>query len=311
MSILDRRLIVVTGKGGVGRTAVASALGLAVARSGRRALVVEVAAQRQVAALFGASPRDPFAETPLVPNLSGLSIDPQRALEEYLMLQLRVPALAQKLAESRAFGAIAAAAPGLREVVTLGKVWHLAEQLGRDGRPRYDVIVLDAPATGHGIGLLQAPRAFAEIARVGRVHDESRRIAAFVADPTRTAVVLVTRPEEMPVNETIDATRRLGDLDLAVGAVVVNGVYPDRFDEADLAALHRATPSGETGEAAIRAALSTATCARDQAAERARLAEIGVAPLVDLPFLFRAELDGEGIGTLAERLAAGLEERAA
>lgn len=308
MSLLDRQLLVVTGKGGVGKTTVAAAIGLAAAWSGRRTLLVELASEAHLARLFGEDgTAGPGREIPLYPGLAGLALEPQQALEEYLAMALRVRALAERLVESRAFGYLAAAAPGLRELVTLGKVWHLSEQRTRDGDRRHELIVVDAPATGHGLGLLRTPRAFLEIARVGRVHEESRAIAELVADPARTGIVLVTRAEEMPVNETLDAIERLRPLGLDAQALVVNALYPELVAAADREPLAALAPAGETARAAVRASLSHLARRENQEAELVRLAAATAVPRIELPFLFRAELDLDGISELAETLGPGLE----
>ncbi|MCC6223211.1 MAG: ArsA family ATPase [Thermoleophilia bacterium] len=309
MSLLDRQLVIVTGKGGVGKTTVAAAIGLAAAWSGRRTLLVELASEAHLARLFGEDgAAGPGREIPLYPGLAGLALEPQRALEEYLTMALRVRALAERLVESRAFGYLAAAAPGLRELVTLGKVWHLAEQRTRDGERRHEVIVVDAPATGHGLGLLRTPRAFLEIARVGRIHEESRAIAELVADPARTGIVLVTRAEEIPVNETLDALEWLRPLGLAAQALVVNAIYPELVVAADRGPLAELAPAGETARAAVRAALSHLARRGEQEAELARLAAATAVPRIGLPFLFRPELDLDGVSELAELLSPSLGE---
>ena len=309
MSLLDRQVLIVTGKGGVGKTAVAAAVGLAAAWSGRRALLVEVASEAHVASLFGESESaEPGKEVALYPNLTGLAIEPQRALEEYLALALHVRVLAERLAESRAFGYLTAAAPGLRELVTLGKIWHLSEQRTRDGERRHGLIVVDAPATGHGLALLRTPRAFLEIARAGRVHEESRAIAELVADPARTGIVLVTRAEEMPVSETLDTLERLRPLGLDARVLVVNALYPELVTGADRERLRTLEPAGETARAAVRAARSHLARRDDQAGELARLAAAPALPRVELPFLFRAGLDLDGVSELATALGSAFEE---
>lgn len=310
MGLLDRRVLFVLGKGGVGKTTVAAALALAGVRAGKRTIAVEVASQHRLARLFGIESPS-FDETPLYPGLIGLSIDPQRALEEYLVMAIRVQAIAERVAESKGFGYVAAAAPGLRELVTLGKVWHLTEQRSRDGGNRYELVVVDAPATGHGIGLLRTPRQWVDIARVGRISTEARAIAELVEDRGRTSIVLVTLAEEMPVTETADALRRLRELGLDADLVVVNGLYPPLFTEDDATALTGTVPRGETGAAAIRAALSHHARRRLQEEELRRLAsEVGV-DRVELPFLFRSSIDVDAVLELAERLGATLERQAA
>ena len=160
-------------------------------------------------------------EEELAPRLHHLSIDPEHVMELYLADQLP-SALADLLASNRTFGYLAAATPGMRELLTVGKVWELAQDERRaPGAQRYDLVVLDAPATGHGVAVLSAPRTFARTARVGRIARQGRTIDAMLCDPERTGVIAVAAPEEMPVNETVtlqDALRdELGTRDRARG----------------------------------------------------------------------------------------------
>ena len=227
--VLEKRLVFVTGKGGVGKTAVAAALGMVAARRGRRTIVAEVAARDDVhRALAGGA--GGFAEAELADGLFALSVDPQRAMEEYLEDQLSRP-LAEVLKASRLFGYLAAATPGMRELLTVGKLWELAQPQRRTpGAEPYDLVVVDAPATGHGLALLDAPRTFADVAAAGPVSRQAGVIRATLEDRALTGVVVVSTPEEMPVNETAFLREALGDrLDL----VVANAVRPDRFDDAD------------------------------------------------------------------------------
>jgi len=238
-SLFDKRLLFVTGKGGVGKSTVASALGLAAARLGKRTILCEVAQQELTSRLFH---RDGigFEETELVPGLAAISIDPQQAMEEYLRVQIGNRALFKLLFDNRIFQYLADAAPGVRELVTMGKVWELAqlERPWTGAETRYDLVVVDAPATGHGLGLLGAPRTIRDIARVGPIRRQANRIDTFLRDPSATGVVAVALAEEMPVVETLEFDRRLSaEMGLETGAVVVNGLYPERFSGADAAAL--------------------------------------------------------------------------
>jgi len=285
---------VVTGKGGVGKTTVAAALGLVAARRGQRTIVAEVARRDDVSRALGG---EGIQEEELAPGLHHLSIDPERAMELYLTDQLP-SALAELLASSRTFSYMAAATPGMRELLTVGKVWELAQEDRRTpGAEPYDLVVLDAPATGHGVAVLSAPRTFAQAARVGRVARQGRTIDAMVSDPQRTGVVAVARPEEMPVNETLalqDALR--DDIGLEVGLVVCNGMISQRFTGADVRALD-AAPDGPE----LRAARHTHARARAQRTQLQRLRRGARAPVTTLPFVF-----DEAPATLA-RLARELE----
>src|SRR3954452_22382710 len=226
--LLDKPLVVVTGKGGVGKSTVAAALGLTAARRGKRTIIAEVARRDDVSRVLGGTG---VHEDELAPRLHHISIDPEEAMEEYLVDQLPSRALADVLLSSRGFSYFAAATPGLRELLTVGKVWELAQDDRRTpGAQPYDLVVLDAPATGHGVAVLAAPRTFAETARVGRIARQGRTIDAMVSDPQRTGVVAVARPEEMPVNETLalqDALR--DDVGLEVDLIVCNGMLAQHF----------------------------------------------------------------------------------
>jgi anion-transporting ArsA/GET3 family ATPase len=307
--LLDKRLVFVTGKGGVGKSTVAVALGLLAARRGLRTIVAEVAHQDRVARVFGRDDSH-FREVELAEGLYTISIDPQHAIEEYLRLQLPVKALADLLSSSRMFQYFAAATPGMSELVTIGKVWELAqlERRTRDGA-RYDLVIVDAPATGHGVATMRAPKTFADIARVGPIANQGRAMHAMITDAESTGVVAVALPEEMPVNETLllrDSLR--SELGLGLDRVVVNGVYEQRFSGRDAGALRRAADTAATpaARAALRAALSEHVRARGQREQMARLEEgTGDAPVL-LPFLFEPDLDLPAYERLSERLEAEL-----
>src|SRR3954449_10482039 len=165
--LLDKRLLYVTGKGGVGKTTVAAALGLAAAREGRRTIVCEVAEQDRMSRAFARHGVRPEQEVQLADGLWAITIDPQRALEEWLGKQLGGGAAGRILGHSHAFQYFVAAAPGAKELITIAKVWELAQAARWDRHNRaYDLVVVDAPASGHGIAMLTTPRTFGEIARV-------------------------------------------------------------------------------------------------------------------------------------------------
>src|SRR4051794_28272799 len=299
-SLIDKRLMVVTGKGGTGKTTVAAALGLLAARAGKRTVVCEVAEQERLAALFGVAPIG-HIERELAPGLAGVSIAPERAKSEWLRHQLKSGALAGMLGHSRIFQYLTAAAPGLSELVTMGAIWDLAQLERRLGGAVYDLAIVDAPATGHGIALLRSPKTFADIARVGPIHRQAMRIHDFVTNPEVTGVLAVALPEEMPVNETIELGERLeAELGASMDAVVVNGLYPDRFTNDE--AKRIASVDGDNAAAA----LGEHRRARAQRAELRRLKGAVDAPVATLPFLFEADLASEGLEQLSRDLEAGL-----
>jgi anion-transporting ArsA/GET3 family ATPase len=307
-SLLDRRLVVVTGKGGVGKTTVAAALGLVAARAGKRTVICEVAEQERLSDLFGvdASGHD---ERELAPNLHSVSVDPELAKEEWLRYQLKSGTLAGVLGGSSVFRYLSAAAPGLSELVTIGKVWDLAQLERRTGGSVFDLAIVDAPATGHGIAMLRAPSTYASVARVGPIRRQALQIDAFLRDRERTAVVVVALPEEMPVNETLDIERRLADeMEMAIDRAVVNALYPERFTREDAERLRAA--AGGDGAArradAVHAALAEHERVRGQRSQLRRLRRGLDAPVATLPFLFEPELGLEQLDELARRLERAL-----
>src|ERR1044072_2305456 len=235
---LDKRLIFVTGKGGVGKATVGVALGLRAAAAGKRTIVCEVAAQENASRIFDHTEVG-FHEVEMEENLWSISIDPDESMREYVLLQLKVRAMRDLLFRSRIFNYLAAATPGLKELVTIGKIWELA-QLDRKvkkGR-KYDLVIVDAPATGHGVVFLQTPRPFAAIARSGPIHSQAQQLDRFITDQENTGTAIVALPEEMPVNESMTLERDLRDeVGVAVDRVYLNGLYPERFKKGEAEAL--------------------------------------------------------------------------
>jgi hypothetical protein len=306
-ALLDKRLLVVTGKGGVGKTTVAAALGLLAARQGRRTVVCEVAQQERLAGLFGA--RDVgHGEVELAPGLFSVSVQPERAMHEWLRHQLKSGALAGLLGHSRLFGYLAAAAPGVTELVTVGKVWDLAQVERRTGGSPFDLVIMDAPATGHALALLRAPRTYANIARVGPIARQAGSIDAFLRDSSATGVLSVALPEEMPVNETVDLEQRLADdLGMEVGQVVANGVLPARFTAADVRRLRSLDGQGtKAAQAAVGSALVEHGRAEAQHEQLERLRAEVRAPVTTLPYLFEPEPRRRELELLSDRLEEAL-----
>jgi anion-transporting ArsA/GET3 family ATPase len=299
--LLAKPLVVVTGKGGVGKSTVAAALGVAAASEGRRTIIAEVAARDDVRrALDAHTSGDVFVEQALADNLHHISIDPESALEEYLRDQLP-RGVSDLLASSRMFAYLAAATPGLRELLTVGKVWELAQPDRRTpGAHPYDLVILDAPATGHGVAVLTAPGTFADAARVGPIARQGGIIHGMLADAEQTSIVAVATAEEMPVNETLGLQATLREeLGQHFAAVVVNGVLPQRFTSDDCAFLERAHPATR----AVRAARAEAARARGQRAQLARLRRgVGDVAVRSLPFLFESALGPAAVQRLAKEL---------
>jgi anion-transporting ArsA/GET3 family ATPase len=289
--LLDRNLVFVTGKGGVGKTTVAAALALHAARAGRRTLVCEVDAKGTLAGAFEVGALR-FSATEVEPGLWAMAMDTEESLREYLSLQLRVPLVARIGPLARTLDFVASAAPGVKEILTVGKLcWEVREQ-------HYDLVVVDASATGHIVGQLAAPEAINELVEVGRVREQTRWMLDILGDPDRTGVVIVTSPEEMPVNETIDLAARLPQVtkvDLA--AVVVNRVLPELFGRGEEEvfervrsgdALARLTELVGPGAAKVLDAADLAVTLRRARAEN--LAGLRAALPPSLPMLYVPEL---------------------
>ena len=297
--------MIVTGKGGVGKSTVALALALAAARRGKRTILCEVSAQEHLSRVFHRAEVG-FHEVEMAENLWAISIDPDESLREYVLLQLKVKAMRDLLFKSRIFTYLAAATPGLKELVTIGKIWELAleDRKVKQGR-NYDLVIVDAPATGHGVGFLQTPRTFANVARVGPIRQQAEILDKFIRNRKRTGMAVVTLPEEMPVNETAKLERDLAsEVGVPVSRIFCNGLYPERFPEEEAGALIELAAEREGAvRVACRAAVSENRRARAEREQLARLEELTEAPVTTLPFLFEPELGVEEIGVLADELA--------
>jgi anion-transporting ArsA/GET3 family ATPase len=313
-SLLHRKLLVLTGKGGVGKTTVSAALGLIAADRGLRTIVVEMGEQRRLAELFGAVPAEAGAETELRENLWSVSIDPDRALLEWLQ-SLGGRVSGRVLASSGTFQYFAAAAPGAKELVSMVTIWKLTE--GRRGRGRrtggFDLVILDAQATGHALGMLHSPQTFGAIARVGPIASQTRQVGELLADPARSAYIAVALPTEMAVTEALELQNGLRlQIERSLDAVVVNGTLPRRFSPAELArieGLDGAAPAaggGEHPDSVTRSAALAARAVHDRAnfqhnqLARLRRRDFEVHPV---PFQFVPELDLAAVERIAGHLS--------
>jgi anion-transporting ArsA/GET3 family ATPase len=306
---LNKHLIFVTGKGGVGKSTTAAALGLLAARRGLRTVVAELSGQERLQRLFDRHGQH-FEEVELAPGLFSISIDPEHAMDEYL--RVKAGALGHALASSRLFQAFAMATPGMRELLSIGKVWELAQLHRRThGAAPYDLVIVDAPATGHGLGLLRTPRTFADIAHVGPIAHQGRAIAETIADREFTGVVAVATPEEIPVNETLSLCETVARERLALDLVVLNALYPVRFADGEVDELVDALSRSRSqlSRSALRAALAEHARAETQREQRGRLRDGVDGRMVELPYVFAEQLGPAEIELLADSLQLELEGR--
>jgi len=300
LEVLDQaRLLVVTGKGGTGKTTVAAGLAVAAAGRGRRVLVAEVEGRQGLAGLFGRRVLE-HSEMRVAEGVNGLAIDPDESLREYLARYGFAP-LARLLSWANLNRFITAAAPGLGDVLLVGKVWEAATREARPGSAAYDLVVLDAPPTGRVVPFLRAPETVAELARVGPIRHQADRVRDLLDDPGRTAVLLTCLPEELPVTETLEGVAALREAGLPVAGVIANRVTGDRLggragrlaalarDPAPLAAAAAAAGAGLDGEALARLVGEARDRQRQVARERRLLKELRAGldglPTVELPFL--------------------------
>lgn len=307
------RVVIVAGKGGVGKTTVSAALGLAAARAGLTTLIVDVEGKSGLPALFGQRPLT-YDETVLAPgggpdgaaDLSARTLTADDALLEYLE-DHGMRRLSKRLVSSGALDVVATAAPGIKDILLLGKVKQLERAADRP-----DLIVLDSPAAGHAISFLQSARGLLDAVRVGPIHTQAAEVLELLTDPDRCQVVLVTLPEETPVNELIDTAYALEDrVGVSLAPVAVNGVYPD-LDGLDRPPPEAARAGGRTladDEASELAAaadfrLHRRALQRDQVA---RLAGELPLPQLTLPYLFQADLGPAEMTVLADALTAGID----
>jgi anion-transporting ArsA/GET3 family ATPase len=301
------RLLVVAGKGGVGKTTVTAALASSAARAGVRVLVVEVEGKSGLVGLLGGRGELGYEEATFANGLGphgrgelrARTITPSNALIDYFD-EHGMRRLSHRLARSGVLEIVATAAPGIDDILVLGKV----KQLERNAAA--ELILLDAPAAGHAITFLQSANGLLDTVDVGPINTQARDVAEMLADPARTQVLLVTLPEETPVNELIETAFALEDrVGVSLGPVVVNGLYPQ------IDGLSAETPFDSAVPADQRAALREAASFRTdrlalQHEQVARLAERLPLPQIPLPFLFTAGLTPPDIDSLAAALEAGV-----
>lgn len=305
----DRRFIFVTGKGGVGKTTVSAALARALAARGKRVLIAMCNAKERISAMF-ASEIIGSEIVRVAERVWAVNIDPEHAFEEYGRMVLKVPGLYRVVFQNRYVRSFLPAVPGLAEWAMLGKAWYHTTELDEHGNNRFDVVLLDAPATGHGLDMLRVPKVIIEVVPPSVLRRDAETAWKMFTDPRATAVVVVTMPEELPVTETLELVDAIDhELAMPLGALVVNAVLPPLFSDAEQNELSKVNtdPSSADGSSASPSAARSAVVAaarraiqeRLQAGCLERLASLAIAKRIVLPYVF------EDVATPAviERLA--------
>jgi len=324
LSLLDLRLLVLSGKGGVGRTTVAATLARVAARRGKRVLVAQTDAVERLGKLLGRPGPIGSKVVTVAAGIDAVNMTPKEALHEYVLMALKYETLYRALFENRAARGFLSAVPGLDAYAMLGKAWwHTTETAdGRDpapgaarssaagGRPKYDLVILDGPASGHAISMLRIPQAILDTTTVGPLARDARAMRELLADATRAAMVIVSLPEELPARETAELARAArADVGITLGPVVVNAMPPARLSEGVAGAvLDRLVQP--TGDGALDATLAMASNLRAHrvAAEEAlaRLRADPGLPLVPLPWLPTVGLGPREVDLLAAALERGV-----
>ncbi len=305
MPLLDHRIVVVTGKGGVGKTTVCAALGMLAVRRGLRAVITETSGAQAIPGLFGKQSLG-YQPLELIPGLDTLSITPLEAIEDYVVQQIKVRRLYELVFRNRVMSPFVDAVPGLHDAVQLGKVWDCAVQ-ARDaaGKPRWDLVIVDAPATGHGLTMLDSPRSMMELTRSGPMYRGNEKVEAVLGDPAQTRIVLVCLPEEMPVAETLDLNERLGERRRQLSLCVLNEMHPT--PPAEPATWRSARPAlAQAGNSGLQPALALVDAWQERHLQQRelhqRLAQGLQLPIASLPFLYRRDLAPGDLSRLASAM---------
>ena len=288
-SLADFRLVVVTGKGGTGKTVVACQLAEAARRSGKRVLLIETAASESISSLFDRSRRPlGYRGRELRPGLHALRIDPHEALADYARIQIGFGALTDRLLKAETFQQLLEAAPGWRELIILGKIWHLEQKTDASGSPLYDILIVDAPATGHGLTFLDVPRVVQGAIQSGPLARHASWVETLVHDRERTLLLPVTLPEDLPVQETKELVDRAqSEIDIGVDRIVINRM-PGGLATSCLTTLESLPPElafeGLPDIHSMHSMLDHAA-RRDRLAseQRSRVSRLCKLPVIDLP----------------------------
>ncbi len=302
----DRRLILVLGKGGVGRSTVAAAIAGQCAAAGKKTLLYETNANDRFGNYFD-KPAVGSEPVQLAPNLWAVNATPASALAEYGLMILKFKSVYEMVFENRVTRAFLRAIPGLDDYALLGKAWYATEETKR-GKPVWDTVIFDMPASGHSVSMLRVPWVIVDTVPEGPLTRDARTVKELLTDPKRTAAILVTLAEEMPVNEAIELEAKLTALDIIPQQLVVNQLYPDRFPKGTpLARVLDALVGDPTLTTPLAEITAHASLSRDRRALNAHylgeLARRAKTPIAELPMVFAKSLASTDVRGLGERLS--------
>jgi len=303
-SFFDKRFIIVAGKGGVGKSTMCTALGLAAARRGKRTIIAELNT-REKASLFFGKPPSGYTPQRLADNLYSINIQPDPALKEYALMKLKFERAYKVLFDNTAMKRLLRMVPGMQELILLGKAFNMERERRSDGQPAWDMIVVDAPATGHGISLLRLPETILQVAKTGPMADEVGLMRDLLLDPKRTQINIVALPEEMPVRETQELIGQVDELlSIPKGYLLINQVWPDLFTDREtsiIKTLHDAHRADERVDGALSCAewMTKRRTMQDVYLEELRRMDI---PSIEVPFLFERAFASEQIQTISDHI---------
>ncbi|HEX4334421.1 MAG TPA: ArsA-related P-loop ATPase [Polyangiaceae bacterium] len=302
----QRRFLFITGKGGTGKTTVTAALAMAMAARGKRVLIAVSEPKERISELLGVAPLGQDV-VEVVRNIFAVKINPEAAMREYGEMILRSSTVSNAVFGNKYVRGFFAAVPGLHQWAMLGKAWFHSTEKTAGGAYRFDTVLFDAPATGHGLDMLRVPKIIVDVVPPGLLRRDAERAWTMFRDPQQSGVVIVALPEDMPANESLELARAVtGELGLPIANVVVNQVIDLLLHDAEREALSQplALTPGDAGDEGIAAAMRRAVSERVQIDSLRKMAEGIAAPLVTLPRLLEDPSTPAAIRILAQLLEA-------
>lgn len=311
-NLFDMRFIINTGKGGVGKTTLSIAMAQAFARRGKRALVMQMNVPDKIGPLYGKPPVTGEIPVEVSDNIWVVNPTPQEAMREYAMIILRFKAVYRTVFENRIVRRFLRMMPGLPELVMLGKAYFHEKETNKDGTKTWDVVIIDAPATGHGLFLLQIPSVIDDALGSGLMAEEAKHMVELIKDHRRSMLNIVMLAEEMPVNESLELKTRVDEeIGMQVGYALANNIFPGMFTGPEARQMEVLRDACHDDEHGVRSILDAGlfrherTKLQEHYLERAER-ELKL-PVVEIPFIFEAELQPKHIRQLADALVRSVE----